>query len=795
MKKSLKLLAVFCLLLAQTAFSQNVNLKFKGATTEGRYVKLDSVKVENISRSWVETLVYPDTILPLSTTGIEEVENDMSSWLMAYPNPFQGTTSISLTLLQSEVLTMQVYNLTGQRIIEKSMQVEVGEHHFDIHLDHPQVYFLVVSTAHGKCVQKLINIGSYGDNSILYVGTWSQEIVPAKTQKLLSSKEFHAGDVLKMTGYVTHNGVVVASNEILQPQTESESFTLFFSLQNATLPTLTTTTASNITDTSAVSGGIITNDGGATITARGVCWSTSPNPTISDNYTFDETGIGNFTSNITGLTAGTTYYVRAYATNATGTAYGNEILFITNAIGPTIITATVSNITDSSAVSGGIITSDGGAVVIARGICWDTLPNPTINSNHTSDSSGIGNFTSSITGLIAGTTYYVRAYAVNSVGTAYGNQVAFTTMAMLPTLTTTAVSNITYTSAVCGGNITFDGGYSVTARGVCWSIYPNPTINNNHTTNGSGTGSFTSSITGLLAGTTYYLRDYATNAAGTGYGNEISFTTIGIFSVSATQKVLFSPGNLQWSATNGGNTATTHAVAGNGTAAGTWRFAPNQWDMIGTANSSISANYTGWIDLFGWGTSGYNNKYPYMTSTNYADYGNGNNNIAGTNYDWGVYNAIYNPKTQTTDAPGTWRTLTNSEWGYLLNTRTTSSGIRYAKATVCRIVGLIIVPDNWSNTIYTLDSTNTHYATYASNIINTTNWTRMEAAGCVFLPAAGYREWISLYEVGSSSWYWSTTWYNSYCAYALYFHSGYLNPAGSTYRYFGKSVRLVRSAW
>ena len=795
MKKSLKLLAVFCLLLAQTAFSQNVNLKFKGATTEGRYVKLDSVKVENISRSWVETLVYPDTILSLSTTGIEEVENDMSSWLMAYPNPFQGTTSISLTLLQSEVLTMQVYNLTGQRIIEKSMQVEAGEHHFDIHLDHPQVYFLVVSTAHGKCVQKLINIGSYGDNSILYVGTWSQEIVPAKTQKLLSSKEFHAGDVLKMTGYVTHNGVVVASNEILQPQTESESFTLFFSLQNATLQTLTTTTASNITDTSAVSGGIITNDGGATITARGVCWSTSPNPTISDNYTFDETGIGNFTSNITGLTAGTTYYVRAYATNATGTAYGNEILFITNAIGPTIITATVSNITDSSAVSGGIITSDGGAVVIARGICWDTLPNPTINSNHTSDSSGIGNFTSSITGLIAGTTYYVRAYAVNSVGTAYGNQVAFTTMAMLPTLTTTAVSNITYTSAVCGGNITSDGGYSVTARGVCWSIYPNPTINNNHTTNGSGTGSFTSSITGLLAGTTYYLRAYATNAAGTGYGNEISFTTIGIFSVSATQKVLFSPGNLQWSATNGGNTATTHAVAGNGTAAGTWRFAPNQWDMIGAANSNVSSTYTGWIDLFGWGTSGYNNKYPYMTSTNYADYGNGNNNIAGTNYDWGVYNAIYNPKTQTTDAPGTWRTLTNSEWRYLLNTRTTSSGIRYAKATVCRIVGLIIVPDNWSNTIYTLDSTNTHYATYASNIINTINWTRMEAAGCVFLPAAGYREGISLYEVGSYSWYWSTMWYNSYCAYALYFHSGYLDPSLYASRYYGRSVRLVRSAW
>ncbi len=265
------------------------------------------------------------------------------------------------------------------------------------------------------------------------------------------------------------------------------------------------------------------------------------------------------------------------------------------------------------------------------------------------------------------------------------------------------------------------------------------------------------------------------------------------FSISATQKVLFSPGNLQWSA-NGRITAITHAVADNGTATGTWRFAPNQWDTIGANNSNISFIYTGWIDLFGWGTSGYHNKYPYMTSsTTVTDYGNGSNNIAGTNYDWGVYNAIYNPKTQTTDAPGTWRTLTYDEWNYLLNTRTTTSGIRYAKGIVNGVSGLIIVPDNWSNIICTLDSTNLVRATFSSNVINTTNWTKLDSAGCVFLPAAGYRSWTEVYLVGSAGHYWSTTTYSN-CCYAcdFSFYSDYLAPMTTGWRSDGQSVRLVK---
>jgi hypothetical protein len=185
-------------------------------------------------------------------------------------------------------------------------------------------------------------------------------------------------------------------------------------------------------------------------------------------------------------------------------------------------------ITTNTAISGGNITSDGGASVTARGVCWGTTVNPVISGSHTTDGTGTGTFVSNITGLNAGTVYYVRAYATNIDGTAYGNQVTFTTTtttASLPTVTTTAISTITVSGAVSGGNITADGGATVTHRGVCWSTTVNPVISGSHTTDGTGTGSFVSNLTGLTSTTTYYVRAYATNIAGTAYGNQLSFTT------------------------------------------------------------------------------------------------------------------------------------------------------------------------------------------------------------------------------------------------------------------------------
>lgn len=288
---------------------------------------------------------------------------------------------------------------------------------------------------------------------------------------------------------------------------------------------VTTTEVTGITSTSAASGGIILYDGGSNVTARGVCWNTSGNPTIANSKTSNGTGVGSFASSITSLTAGTIYYVRAYATNSSGTVYGNEISFTSRVNSPTITTAEASSVTTTSATCGGNVTNDGGTSVTSRGVCWSTASNPTTSNNKTSNGTGIGNFTSSLTSLVANTTYYVRAYAINSAGTSYGNEISFITSTNLPTITTKTATSITNTTASSGGNVTSDGGNNVTARGVCWSTVSNPTITNTKTTDGAGTGSFTSSITGLTPNTTYYVRAYATNSIGTAYGSNLSFTT------------------------------------------------------------------------------------------------------------------------------------------------------------------------------------------------------------------------------------------------------------------------------
>ncbi len=207
---------------------------------------------------------------------------------------------------------------------------------------------------------------------------------------------------------------------------------------------------------------------------------------------------------------------------------GNNTKWIFQYQAPTVTTTAVSSVTTNSATSGGNVTSDGGAALTAKGVCWSTSANPTISGSHTSDGTGTGTFTSAITGLTPNTTYHVRAYATNASSvTGYGSDKTFTTSTIIaPTVTTTAVSSVTTNSATSGGNVTSDGGAALTAKGVCWSTSANPTISGSHTSDGTGTGTFTSAITGLTPNTTYHVRAYATNNNNmTGYGDDLSFTT------------------------------------------------------------------------------------------------------------------------------------------------------------------------------------------------------------------------------------------------------------------------------
>jgi hypothetical protein len=286
--------------------------------------------------------------------------------------------------------------------------------------------------------------------------------------------------------------------------------------------------ATNISSNSATVGGSASGNG---ISARGICYATTQNPSLSNFVVNAGTGVGDFSADMSFLLPSTQYFARAYATTSAGTTYGNEISFTTTASAqlPTLSTTAAGNIGQNTASSGGAVISDGGAAVTLRGVCWSTNQNPTADlATKTIDGSGSGVFSSSLTGLNPATTYFVRSYATNSVGTAYGNEISFTTLAnnVVPTLGTLDVTAVTETSASCGGLVISDGGAPVTVRGVCWSTSQNPTADlATKTIDGSGTGTFSSSITGLSAGITYFVRAYATNSVGTAYGNEVSFTS------------------------------------------------------------------------------------------------------------------------------------------------------------------------------------------------------------------------------------------------------------------------------
>ena len=264
----------------------------------------------------------------------------------------------------------------------------------------------------------------------------------------------------------------------------------------------------------------------------------------------------------------------------------------------------------------------------------------------------------------------------------------------------------------------------------------------------------------------------------------------GKFTIKANgDQVYFSQGNLQYI----GSAATPY-----------WKFADNQWDYLGTSTGQDSNNQNVDRDLFGWGTSGWNNGnmyyQPYDTEhfwDSESGYGYGPTN--GTNYsynltgdyanaDWGVYNAISNGG----NIPNLWRTLTYLEWDFVFKSRNTPSGIRYAKGIVNGVNGVILLPDDWDASVYTLNYTNKSNAPYNTNEITEESWATMEANGAVFLPTAGYRNEILVYSEGSLGYYWSSSRYVNGYVYRVFFSSGELNPQNIQYRYYGCSVRLAR---
>lgn len=478
------------------------------------------------------------------------------------------------------------------------------------------------------------------------------------------------------------------------------------------------------------------------------------------------------TCTIDGLLFNTKYYYCFEYAQTTSTQWSQIKNFKTsdlpsNAL--TVITKEATGITLTSAYTGGIITSNGFDVQ-GRGVCYGTHQNPTVNDDTISGGAGTGDYTCLLHDLSSNLTYYAKAFAQINDTVVYGNEISFVTSeCVAPEVSTLTVTNVSNITATFNGIVTDEGSSDVTARGFCWSVSPDPTLNDNVSNNGDGAGQFSEHLGNLQPNTTYYVKAYATNACGISYGEQQTFTTRietleNCFSVNSNDKVIFSSGNLQF------NPRTN-----------TWRFAENQYDYVGEDNQNISSNYGGWLDLFGWATSGYSGCYPWIHTTSATDYGGGITSLAGTSYDWGVYNTI-------SGSSYNWRTLTNDEWDYLVNQRSNASLLRSC-GTVCGINGLILLPDTWvkpSSVSFTGDAHN-----WTTNTYNAITWAIMSDAHAIFLPAAGNRSDITVSAVEGSGGYWSSESDDTITAmYMIFTELTYSLTISS--RHIGRSVRLVR---
>ena len=314
-------------------------------------------------------------------------------------------------------------------------------------------------------------------------------------------------------------------------------------------PTVALNAVDNVSYNSATFKGGIVSIGSQKVTKHGFCWDTKEMPVVGSGSSCnlgDSEKAKDFEYNASQLKADTRYYVRAYAENAEGISYSNQVAFDTKEQQqvPSVETGTASSIrSDQATVSGNILKVGSDAGIIQYGHVWHTSANPTTANSKTEHgkTSTTGPFSSTLTGLKPHTTYHVRAYATNTLGTAYGEDVSFTTAYDVVSMTTIAVTDITHSQATTGGSISNKGGHSIKERGVCWNTSANPTTSDSKQASTENTDRYSVRINGLTEQTNYHVRAYVVTENGdTYYGNDISFRTTHEIKVAQSSKTTVS---------------------------------------------------------------------------------------------------------------------------------------------------------------------------------------------------------------------------------------------------------------
>lgn len=356
MKKNIILLTILLSLSALISAQESVSVKFTAIDQNGNYCPFTALSITNETRGWTETMIYPDTLLVLTNTyyGLDDVLLQKTHIGNAYPNPFNTETYVGVELSKAEDVHFKVIYVDGSEAVSSFMHLTAGIHNVIIRLAKPGMAFLVVTTNGERQVVKLLNLEASDNNSIM-VNTISsltscKEEVNTRYNAL---GEFAIGDMMSYYGETVFASNTISSETVLQEQYEDDIVLLRFSLP---IPTVYTNNITYISQTMVLASGSVEDDGGSTVYEKGVCWSLFENPSLDNglsNHSNEGGGIGAYTSLLSDLTPNTTYYVRAYATNNNGIAYGEQISFSTTHVNKPIELCTTWGLSHNDVVAFG----------------------------------------------------------------------------------------------------------------------------------------------------------------------------------------------------------------------------------------------------------------------------------------------------------------------------------------------------------------------------------------------------------------------------------------------------------